>query len=170
MRLCDEWLERNAITPGHARHVKKGFLYFEGGSKLLAIEWMSPGAHPGFYEISECVLGRRCKTLSSTRVDWEEYEDALVSWFAQAQRPVFDKSAVFDLTWQYFVRRHEDAIMSAVPLSEVHRTVDPCNASRLVDCMALVDKFSCLSPTLADFWMGRAFEVISLYCHWMREL
>lgn len=170
MRLCDEWLARNSISPRHARHVKKGFLYFDGGSKLLAIEWMSPGTHPGFYEVSECVLGKICSVLSSRRVDWEEYEDHLVSWMSRASGPVFDKTAVFDLTWRYFIRRHEDSLMSMLPLSEVYKTVDADNPSRLVDCMALVDGLASSAPRIAEFWNSRAFEVVAQYCHWMCEL
>lgn len=170
MRLCDEYLLRNSISPNYARHVQKGFLYFEGGSRLLCVEWVVHGVHPGFYEMSECVLARTCRTLSSERVEWDEYESHLVSWMGAARDPVFDKTRVFDLTWQYFLRRHEDCLLGLVPLSEIHKTVDEGNSSRLVDCMDVLERISVVRPEASDFWRSRAFDIVSLYCYWMNDL
>jgi hypothetical protein len=170
LRLCDEYLLRNSLEPRCARHVHKGFLYFEEGRRLLCIEWANHGPHPGFYEFSECELGRRCRTLSLKRVQWEEYESHLVSWVGSASGLVFDKTKVFDLTWQYFLRRHEDSLVGLVPLSEIYGTADENNPSRLVDCMALLERVSVVLPEAVKFWHSRAFDIVSLYCHWLGGL
>lgn len=169
MRLCEEYLLRNSLDPKCSRHVRKGFLYFDGGLKLLCIEWANLGPHPGFYEISECVLGRTCTTLRSTRVDWEEYEAHILSWLEGGKNPVFDKTMVFDLTWQYFIRRHEKDIVGLMPLSDIYRTLDEGNDSRLVDCFGLLERISVARPQVAEFWRTRAFDIVSLYCHWMNS-
>lgn len=170
MRLCEEYLLKNSLRPNHARHVGKGFLYFEGGSKLLAIEWVSPLPHPGYYEISECVLNHRCHKLKSVRVDWDEYESHLLSWLSPERSLVFDRSEVFDLTWQYFLRRHEDVLLEALPISSIYKTVDEKNATRPVDCLDLVERIESSKPEVSAFWKNRAFDVVSLYCYWMRDL
>lgn len=170
MRLCEEYLRRVGIDPNHARHVNRGFLYYDGGERLLSIEWTVHGPHPGFYEISECSLGRSCKRLSTARVEWDDYERHLFSWMSSARDPVFDKVMVFDLTWQYFLRKFEDSIVGLFPLSEVFRTVDPSNGSRMVDCVAMVENLSFMDPPAAKFWHSKAFDIISLYCHWMARL
>lgn len=167
MRLCEEYLLRNSLDPKHARHVPKGFLYFEGGQRLLCIEWANHGPHPGFYEISECELGKTCKTLRSHRVQWEDYETHILSWLEQGRSPVFDKTKIFDLTWQYFMRRHEKDVAGLLPLSEIYKTLDVENPSRLVDCLSLIERLSVDRPHAADFWRKRAFDIVSLYCHWM---
>jgi len=170
VRLCEEYLLRNSLRPNHARHVDRGFLYFEGGSKLLAIEWVSPLPHPGYYEISECVLKRQCHKINSIRVEWNEYESHLLSWISRGRDPVFDKSEVFDLTWHYFLRRHEETLLDALPVSSIYKTVDDNNPSRIVDCLDLVERIEPLKPEVSAFWKNRAFDVISLYCYWMRDL
>ena len=170
MRLCEEYLHRIGIKADCAVHVRRGFLYFDGGERLLSISWNEVGPHPGFYEFSECSLDTRCRVLSSERVDWEDYESHLISWKASAGGVVFDKARVFDLTWQYFLRRHEEVIMGALPLSMIHSTIDPSNKSRIVDCMSLVESLSSVAPEASEFWRSRAFDIISLYCHWLARL
>lgn len=167
MRLCEEYLLRNSLAPRCARHVTKGFLYFEGGARLLAIEWIQPSPRPGFYEVSECELGRTCRTLSSTRVEWDDYESHVAAWAAAASGAVFDKRKVFDLTWQYFLRRHERDLVGTVAVSDIYRTVDDSNDSRLVDCFDLLESLSARAPAVAEFWRSRAFQIVSLYCYWM---
>lgn len=170
MRLCEEYLVRNSLKPRHARHTRRGFLYFEGGEKLLCIEWMEVGAHPGLYEFSECHLGRRCRTLSAEKVLWDDYESRLLSWKGSSAGIVFERDRVFSLTWEYFMRRHEDSLLGSFPLSRIHSTVDPSNPSRLLDCMSLLDDLQSRDPQAADFWHSRAFDIVHLYCHWAAEL
>lgn len=170
MRLCEEYIHRRGIKVDCAVHVRRGFLYFGNGDRLLSISWSQVGPHPGFYEFSECSLDTRCRVLSSERANWEEYESRLISWKSHAEGIVFDKARVFDLTWQYFLRRHEAVIMDAVPLSFIHSTIDPSNKSRLVDCMSLVEALSPIAPEVSEFWRSRAFDIISLYCYWLARL
>lgn len=170
MRLCEEYLLRNSLTPRYARHVRKGFLYFDHGERLLASEWISLGPRPGYYEISECSLGRTCKTLNSSRVEWDEYEPYLVEWAKNDRRAVFDKGRVFSLTWEYFLRRHDKDLAGLLPLSDLYKTVDESNESRLVDCFSLLESLSSLRPSIVEFWKTRAFEIVSSYCYWMKEL
>lgn len=170
MRLSEEYLLRNSLNPRHARHVARGFLYFQDGRRLLSIEWVAHGPHPGFYEVSECVLERVCRTLSSARVEWDEYESYLVDWRSRATDLVFDKQKIFDLTWRYFLRRHESVILGVLPLSCILKTIDESNPQRIVDCLGMVERLDALDSSLSGFWRSRAFEVVSLYCHWMKDI
>lgn len=170
MRLFEEYMERNCPGALYARRVEKGFLYFDSGARLLVIEWMSPERHPGFYEFSECELTRRCRTVSSRRVEWDEYESYVRGWMSTERAAVFDRGVVFDLTWQYFLRRHEGDILGAAPISQVYKTVDESNDSRLLDCFGLLETISSRAPSAVDFWRSRAFQIVSLYCHWMSLL
>jgi hypothetical protein len=170
MRLCDEYLARMGVKADYAVHVGKGFVYYEGGSRLLSVRWEQAGPHPGFYELSECVLETRCRILRSERVEWDEYEGRLLDWKSSAGELVSDKTKVFDLTWQYFIRRHESELMGLFPLSRIHATIDPSNRSRIVGCAELLDVLAERSPHISDFWHSRAFEIVSLYCHWLVRL
>lgn len=169
MRLCEEYLARRGIKVDYAPHVRRGFAYFRGGERLLSIEWSEAGAHPGYYEFSECVLETRCRILSSRRVEWDEYEERLVSW-RRAEEVVQDKASVFDLTWRYFMRRHESVLMRSFSLSELHATMDPANPSRLIGCASVLEALVESSPEAADFWHSRAFDIVSLYCGWIARL
>lgn len=169
MRLCDEYLARKGISVDYAPHVKRGFAYFRGGDRLLSIEWSDPGAHPGYYEFSECVLEKRCRVLSSRRVEWDEYEASLVSW-RRAEEVVLERALVFDLTWRYFMRRHESLLMSIFPLAQLHATVDPLNTSRVLGCTHVLEALAERSPEASDFWHSRALDILSLYCHWIGRL
>jgi hypothetical protein len=170
MRLCEEYLARRGVEVEYAVHVRKGFVYFEGGSRLLAIRWEQAGPHPGFYEFSECSLESRCRVLRSDRVEWDDYESRLVEWKSSVGGVVADKGRIFDLTWQYFLRRHESDLIRLFPLSEIHATLDPSNRSRAVQCMGMLDSLARTLPRAAEFWHSRAFDIISLYCHWLVRL
>lgn len=170
MRLCEEYLQRNSLRLNYAKCVSRGFLYFDGGSKLLSIQWVSPLPHPGYYEISECVLGRSCHKLKSDRVEWNEYEPYLLSWLHQERNIVFDKSSVFDLTWNYFLRRNEKVMLDTFPVSHIYKTIDKDNSSRIMDCVELVHRLDALKPEVANFWRNRAFDLVALYCYWFADL
>lgn len=169
MRLCDEYLVRSGIEVDYAPHVRKGFVYFRGGERLLSIEWNEAGAHPGYYEFSECVLETRCRVLSSRRVEWEDYEGEIVSW-RRSEDVVLNRAEVFDLTWRYFLRRHESVLMCRIPLSDIHATIDAGNPSRLIDCARVLEVLYEREPEAARFWHSRAFDIVSLYCHWIGSL
>lgn len=169
MRLCDEYLVRNGIEVNYARYIRRGFVYFRGGERLLSIEWNESGAHPGYYDLSECVLETRCRVLSSRRVEWDEYEERLVEW-RRSEDIVLDKSLIFDLTWSYFLRRHESVLIREFPLSQIHATIDRRNESRLLECARVLEVLSERAPKAADFWHSKAFDIVSLYCHWIGSL
>jgi hypothetical protein len=170
MRLCEEYLCRKGLKVECAVHVRKGFVYFEGGAKLLSIRWEQAGAHPGFYGLSECALERRCRVLRSERVEWEDYEARLIEWKSSAGDILSDRTRIFDLTWQYFLRRHESDLVGLFPLSALHATIDPSNRSRPVQCAELLEAVGRRLPHAAEFWHSRAFDVISSYCHWLVRL
>jgi hypothetical protein len=170
MRLCDEYLYRRGLKIDYAVHVGKGFVYFGGGSRLLSIRWEQIGPHPGFYELSECVLDTRCRVLRSERVEWDDYEARLVEWKASAGEIVSDRTRVFDLTWRYFLRRHEEDMLALFPLSVLHSTIDPSSRSRLVACADVLESLEERLPRAAEFWHSRAFDIVSRYCHWLARI
>jgi len=170
MRLSEEYMLRNGASSNYARHVRRGFLYFDGGASLLSVSWIDSGVHPGHYEFSQCVLDKRCRSVRSESVAWEDYESRLLAWLGEDRTPVFERSLVFDLTWQYFVRRHQGELSRRFSLSELFATVDKMNPSRAVDCMTLVESLSAAEPAVADFWRRRAFVIIDSYCWWVSSL
>ena len=170
MRLCDEYLNRRGLKINYAVHVEKGFVYFGRESRLLSIRWEQIGPHPGFYEFSECVLDQRCRVLRSDRVEWDDYETSLLNWKTSAGEIVSDKTKVFDLTWQYFLRRHEEDMFALFPLSVLHSTIDPSNRFRLIACANVLESLETRLPSAADFWHSRAFDIVSCYCHWLSRI
>jgi hypothetical protein len=136
----------------------------------LSIRWEQVGPHPGFYDLSECVLETKCRVIRSDRVEWDDYEERLLSWKSSVVEIVSDKTKIFDLTWQYFLRRHESEFLHLFPLSDIHATIDPSNKSRLVRCADFLESLSNRCSQLSNFWHSRAFEIVSLYCHWLVRL
>lgn len=170
MRLYEEYLHRSGLRPLHARHQRKGFLYFNDGDLLLSLSWINSGNHPGYYDFCECKLDTKCRIIKSHRVDWDEYESWFISWLSTSRKIIFDKKKIFDLTWEYFLRRNEDSLIGSISLSEIYSTIDPHNPHRLLNRFELLDKMRDRNQAVADFWHSRALDIVSLYCHWVAEL
>jgi hypothetical protein len=170
VRLVEEYISRHGLNFRGALHVRKGFVYSRGGSELLSIYWNEVGPHPGFYVISECVLDTACRVRRSHKVVWDEYEALLIDLVKSSGPIISDRNAVFNLTWEYFVRRHESLLAGFVPLSRLIRTLDPSNPSRLVECMELLENLGDASPAALSFWNSKAFSLIESYCYWAADL
>ena len=170
MRLYEEYISRHGFRTNGAKHVRKGYVYFRGGLELLSIRWIEVGPHPGFYEFSECVLGTSCRVRKSHKVVWDESEIRLAELVRRAGSVVSEPSFVFSLTWEYFVRRHEELLSGSFSLSEIVATLNPLNPDRLLSSMDMLERLAQISPASSNFWHSRAFAVIDTYCYWAAEL
>lgn len=170
MRLCDEYVARLGLNPRHARHQSKGFLYFEGGARVLSTLWVDGGSRPGHYEFNECVLESRCRVLKSHTVQWDDYEGWFLSWATPERGPVFERLKVFDLTWEYFVRRHQTDLASSFRLEQIHGTIGPSSPGRAVARAELIRSMDSACPAAAGFWRSRAMDIVSFYLYWVGHL
>lgn len=170
MRLCEEYAQRKSLIRKYVIHSSKGFVYFEGGRKILTLLWCQDGIHPGFYQFSECLLKDRIVTLNTHEVSWGDYESWLTEWKKSKSDIVFCRDFIFRLTWEYFLRRNEVPIMEEFPLSVIFPTLDENNPSRVADAIDLVDRISLKNIHVSKFWHEKAFEVVSKYMYWIRDI
>jgi hypothetical protein len=170
VRLCEEYHQRNGLPFPHARHETKGFVFFNGGSDLLSIRWSQPGPHPGSYDISECVLEDRIRSTKNSSVSWDEYEDFMLSWVSSNEGIVSSATKVFDLSWQYFIRRNDKILAKSYDPIEIYATIDEDNPIRNTSASALLATMRSKHPVEFDFWHSKASNIISRYSYWMAEL
>lgn len=167
MFLFEEYAIRNKIIPEKLKYIKKGFAFFDEDNKLFVIKWMD--ANPGFYEISECFLEKCIKTNKLENISWEDYEYYLLEW-ASKNKIETDKKKVFNLTWEYFVRRNDFFLMKNYGPLEVFPTIDDHNPNRILDSIKLLEKISLKNKNIYDSWNNKISEVINLYCYWLAEI
>jgi len=170
VRLCEEYYKRNGLSFPHARHETKGFVFFNGGRDLLSIRWTQPGPHPGSYEISECVLESRIRSTKNSSVSWDEYEDFMQGWVSSNEGIVSCSTKVFDLSWQYFIRRNEKILAKNYDPVEIYATVDEDNPSRMASASVLLSTMQSKNPVEFNFWHSKAINIISSYSYWTAEL
>jgi hypothetical protein len=168
MLLRDEFLTRNRIFTTNVKFVKKGFAFFGENNDLLVIKWTSQGLSPGFYEISECILDKYIRTIKVNNIEWEDYENFLKNW-ALSNSIVTDKKIIFNLTWEYFIRKNESFLLQNYNHDEIFKTIDENNNNRMFDSMMFLDKIS-KHKSLFDFWNEKLTEVISCYCYWIASI
>lgn len=168
MLLCDEYALRNKIPAYPIKFVKKGFAFFGHNNNLLVIKWIQNGTSPGYYEISECDLAKSIKTIKLNNVDWEEYEQFLKNWSGN-NSIITDREKIFNLTWEYFIRRHEEFLLSNYGPYEIYPTIDNENKNRILDSLLFLEKIS-KHKFIFDFWNNKLSEVISLYCYWIAKI
>jgi hypothetical protein len=166
MLLFEEYAGRKQIKIGPIKFVKKGFAFFGEKNYLFVIKWMQHGPHPGFYEISECSLEKRIRTIKVNNVHWEEYESFILNW-KQKNKIIFDKKTIFFLSWEYFIRKNDRFFSENYTPDQVFPTVDENNPNRMLDCFDFLEHISKKHPDISNFWHNKLSEIISLYCHWL---
>jgi len=167
-RLCEDYLVRNGSKGACVRYVGRGFVYFEGGGRLLSVRWIEAGSHPGFYEFEECLLGRSQRVLSSTRVVWDDYESFFGDWILrQGDGIVLGRADVFRLSWAYFLRRSERFLIKNFPLSDIYGTVEGPDADAFSNCLGLVERIQRVDRSVSAVWEREALGIVSNYCFWI---
>jgi hypothetical protein len=169
MLLCEEYASRHKIKILPILYVQKGFLFFDEDKKLLVIKWMKQGPHPGFYEISECKLDNKIKTIKNSYVNWDEYEKYLTNWIRSRDQIVSSSSEVFDLVWQYFLRKNDKTLAENYDSFEIFETVNEKNSKRILNAVCFLEKLSKKHPSIADFWSSKANDIISKYSYWLLD-
>lgn len=170
MLLCEEYLFRNKIDILPIRYVQKGFVFFDEDKKLLVIKWMKQGPHPGFFEISECKLNNKVQTINNSYVGWDEYEDFLKKWLNNHDQLVSEPNEVFDLIWQYFLRKNDKIFSENYDAFEIFETINEKNSNRLLNAICFLEKLSKNNSNLVDFWNQKANEIVSKYSYWLVKL
>lgn len=170
MYLCEEYALRKKINFKCVRHVQKSFLFFDQENKLLVIKWTNQGNHPGYYEISECLLDSKIKTIKNNHVYWEQYEEFILNWLDCHNLLVSDKSEVFNLVWQYFLRRNDKFFSENYDPIEIYETISQKDSKNILNAIDFLEKISDKHPAVFDFWQKKASDVISKYAYWMLDL
>lgn len=165
--MCEEYFSRKGIDFNFVRHVQKGFLFFDEDKKLLVIKWTKIGNQPGFYEISECLLSERIKTLKNSHVSWDEYEQYLDEWIRSHDLFVYNSNEIFDLVWSYFLRRNDKLFATNYDAEEIYETINKNNEQRVLNSFYFLEKITERHPDLANFWNSKASDIISKYSHWL---
>lgn len=166
MRLCDEYVQRMGLPKLILRHASKFFLFFNDGDRLLSCRWIHSSNSCGYYEFSECILEKNVKVVRKESVEWDCYEDFLFGWLSSHRGFVFSKDKIFDLSWVFFVRRHDHFLASNFDPAKIYDSLDASNDNRIIVALELVEKISNLNVEAYDFWNSRAGEIISRYAHW----
>lgn len=169
MLLRDEYCLRNNISLAKVKFIKKGFAFFGEQNLLLVIKWIQEGNHPGFYEISECSLEKRIITLEIKNIMWEEYENYIINW-ASSHSIITNREVIFNLIWEYFIRKNEDFFIKNYTIDEIFKTIDEKNSDRVLSCIQLLDDISLKNKNIYNFWVEKLTEVINLYCHWLAKM
>ena len=169
MFLHEEYALRKGLSIG-VKHVSKGFLFFGQDCRLLVIKWSQPGPHPGDYEISECVLGKRVKVLGHQNISWDRYEDYLLSWVSEHDDFVSNKAKIFHLVWEWFLRRNDKFFADNYDPIEIYSTIDATDSDRIINAMSFLEKLSKKQPQIFNFWNTKSSEIIAKYSHWLVSL
>ena len=169
MLLCDEYSTRHNLPINQVKFVKKGFAFFGQKNDLLVIKWRQEGPHPGFYEISECALEKRIRTIKVDNVSWEDYEYFIRSW-KQKNKIITDKNSIFLLAWEYFIRKNDKFFSENCDIEEVFKTLDETNENRIVDCVYFLEKLSTRHSNIANFWHDKLSDIVFSYCYWLNHL
>jgi hypothetical protein len=147
------------------RHASKFYVFFDGGERLLSCKWIHAPSSTGYYEFVECELGRRVVVYSKNQVDWSDFEGFLGSWLDSHSGLLFDKGAIFDLVWRFFVLRNERYFSSNHDPLSVYMTMDLKNPLRRSLAADMIEEMSS-SGAPATFWNSKASEIMSNYAHW----
>lgn len=169
MRLCDEYCERMGLGRLRLRHAPKFYLFFDGGEKLLSSKWISTPSSTGYYEFTECQLGRKVVVHSKEHVEWEDFEGFISSWLDIHRGMVFDKGVVFDLVWKFFVSRNERFLSLNYDPMTIYSTVDLSNPSRRSVAAGIVEETLSSACEAGHFWSSKASEIMSNYAHWLSD-
>lgn len=168
MLLCEEFATRNLLPVPKIRFVKKGFAFFGENNFLLVIKWMQNGPGPGFYEVSECSLEKNIRTIKVNNINWDEYKEFIQNWSASEQI-VTDRKKIFNLTWEYFIRRNENFFLKKFGPEKIFSTIDCDNSNRIYDSISILEEISKIDKSVYDFWNAKLSEVIYLYCYWLED-
>lgn len=169
MFLHEEYALRKNLSVG-VKYVSKGFLFFGEDNRLLVIKWTQPGPHPGDYEISECLLGKRVRVLDHQNVSWNYYEDYILRWVSEHDNFVSNKTKIFHLVWEWFLRRNDKFFADTCDPIEIYSTIEASDTDRVVNSMSFLDKLSKKQPHIFNFWNTKSSEIIAKYSHWLVAL
>lgn len=166
MRLCDEYCQRMGLAPLVLRHSSKFFMFFDNGARLLSSRWINSANSMGYYEVCECRLTSVVAVDSKERVEWSDFEKFIDGWLNSHSGLVFDRAKIFDLVWDFFVRRNDRFLSVNYDPALVHSTLDSSNPDRSSAAMDMVQEIMSMNCDAGRFWNDKAQEILSRYAHW----
>lgn len=167
MRLCDEYCQRMGLAPLVLRHSSKFFVFFNDGAKLFSCRWINSSSSLGYYEACECRLTSVVAVDSREKVEWDHFEKFMDGWLRNHSGLVFDRARIFDLVWDFFVRRNDRFLSANYDPLLIYSTLDASNPGRSSLAMDVVQEILSMDCDAGRFWESKAQEILSRYAHWL---